>query len=168
MIQSASRAAARDRLAHNRCAQCGQTLPGLDHTSCGQVRGAVAAPPRCAGPHPACFRKNPLNTRTAQAPTGPALPPQLRKLATEKSVRCIPNHKQVRRQRVRNSEHQEPDSQKTRLLWCSAQLLHTICAAQLLHAAQPVTINRNHRSRSPEYADTAKSTVKVSVCHDTG
>ena len=29
---------------------------------------------------------------------------------------------------------------------------HTICAAQLLHAAQPVTINRNHRSRSPEYA----------------
>ncbi len=28
----------------------------------------------------------------------------------------------------------------------------TICAAQLLHAAQPVTIDRNHRSRSPEYA----------------
>jgi len=30
-----------DRLAHNRCAQCGQALPGLDHTSYGQVRGAV-------------------------------------------------------------------------------------------------------------------------------
>ena len=29
---------------------------------------------------------------------------------------------------------------------------HTMCAAQLLHAAQPVTIDRNHRSRSPEYA----------------
>jgi hypothetical protein len=29
---------------------------------------------------------------------------------------------------------------------------HTICAAQLLHAAQPVTIDRNERSRSPEYA----------------
>ena len=29
----------------------------------------------------------------------------------------------------------------------------TICAAQLLHAAQPVTIDRNHRSRSPEYAE---------------
>ena len=28
----------------------------------------------------------------------------------------------------------------------------TICAAQLLHAAQPVTIDRNHWSRSPEYA----------------
>jgi len=46
-----------DRLAHNRCAQCGQALPGLDHTSYGQVRGAVAAPPRCAGPHPACFKQ---------------------------------------------------------------------------------------------------------------
>ena len=29
---------------------------------------------------------------------------------------------------------------------------NTICAAQLLHAAQPVTIDRNQRSRSPEYA----------------
>jgi len=29
---------------------------------------------------------------------------------------------------------------------------HTICAAQLLHAAQPVTIDRNRWSRSPEYA----------------
>jgi hypothetical protein len=27
-----------------------------------------------------------------------------------------------------------------------------MCAAQLLHAAQPVTIDRNRRSRSPEYA----------------
>jgi len=30
---------------------------------------------------------------------------------------------------------------------------NTIGAAQLLHASQPVTIDRNHRSRSPEYAE---------------
>ena len=31
-----------------------------------------------------------------------------------------------------------------------------MCAAQLLHAAQPVTIDRNRRSRSPEYAGAAE------------
>ncbi len=56
-----------DRFDHNRGAQCGQTLPGLAHTSYGQVRGAVAAPPRFAGPHPAGFKSiNP----TPAAPVG--------------------------------------------------------------------------------------------------
>jgi hypothetical protein len=34
---------------------------------------------------------------------------------------------------------------------------NTICAAQLLLAAQPVTINRNDWSRSPEYATAMRS-----------
>ena len=37
----------------------------------------------------------------------------------------------------------------------------TICAAQLLHAAQPVTINRNQRSRSPEYALSAQGGHRI-------
>jgi DNA replication protein DnaC len=34
----------------------------------------------------------------------------------------------------------------------ASKATNTICAAQLLHAAQPVTIDRNQWSRSPEYA----------------
>ena len=34
-----------------------------------------------------------------------------------------------------------------------------MCAAQLLHAAQPVTIDRNGRSRSPEYAAELQNTL---------
>ena len=41
---------------------------------------------------------------------------------------------------------------QTRLIRSHAQRPNTICAAQLLHAAQLVTIDRNQWSRSPEYA----------------
>ena len=46
---------------------------------------------------------------------------------------------------------------------------NTICAAQLLLAAQPVTIDRNQRSRSPEYAQIKGWHLKcaVNVCERT-
>lgn len=39
---------------------------------------------------------------------------------------------------------------------------NTICAAQLLHAAQPVTIDRNQWSRSPEYATLSGKVIGIS------
>jgi len=54
--------------------------------------------------------------------------------------------------RIIESPFEPPKQPKPGTVWSSAQLPNTICAAQLLHAAQSVTIDRNHWSRSPEYA----------------
>ena len=51
-----------------------------------------------------------------------------------------------------NSLFNPQNSQKRGPFGAVRNIRPTICAAQLLHAAQPVTIDRNHRSRSPEYA----------------
>ena len=47
---------------------------------------------------------------------------------------------------------QIPNSQNRPRFGLPRKPQNTICAAQLLHAAQPVTIDRNQWSRSPEYA----------------